>query len=290
VNRRVWAVVVTYNRKSLLRKNLEALRGQTRPPDAVLVVDNASTDGTAAMLAAEFPEVQVLSLPENQGGAGGFHEGMRRAYQAGADWLWLMDDDTFPEPGALEALLRAAEELKPPPAVLASTQLLPDGRPHPTAAFVTPTDFRRLSLWLRYRPRYRPIRWALFTSALLHRSVIEAEGLPHKAFFIWEDDLEYTGRILRRGYGYQVAASRVVHQSASKPYVSATTGENRVYYGVRNRLWVLRGPAFGPLGKTFLFAQMALGVLGFLALHPSRQSVAEVVRAVRDGLGPTPTR
>lgn len=286
----VWAVVVTHNRKELLRKNLEAIKAQTRPPDTVLVVNNASTDGTGAMLSQEFPEVQVLTLPENQGGAGGFHEGIRRAYQAGADWFWLMDDDTFPEPAALAALLEAAQTLEPKPLVLASTQLLPNGRPHPTTAFVTPTDFRRLGLWLRYRPRYRPIRWALFTSVLLHRKVVEAEGLPHKAFFIWEDDLEYTGRILKRAYGFQVRDSRVVHQSASKPYVSATTGENRVYYGVRNRLWVLRGPAFGTLGRTFLFAQMVFGVLGFLALHPRKKSLGEIIRAVRDGLGPTPTR
>ena len=80
----------------------------------------------------------------------------------------------------------------------------------------------------------------------------------------------------------------MVHASASKPYVSATTGENRVFYGVRNRIWVLKSPAFGPLGKTFLAAQMAFGLLGFLALHPKREALREVRRAIRAGLEQNP--
>ncbi|TBH20985.1 glycosyltransferase family 2 protein [Thermus thermamylovorans] len=286
---RVCAVIVTHNRKALLRECLQAVLSQTRPPEHVLVVDNASTDGTPEMLREEFPQVEVLRLPENQGGAGGFHEGMRRAYEAGYDWLWLMDDDTLPRARALEALLQASRlPLRPKPQLLASRQLLPNGRPHPTAGFVNPTDLRRPLLWLRLQPAYRPIRWALFTSVLLHREVVAAYGLPHKAFFIWEDDLEYTARALRRGLGLQVRESEVVHKSASKPYLSATTGENRVFYGVRNRLWVLRSSAFGPLGKTFLLAQLLLGILAYLAFHPSRRSLEEIQSAWRAGLAQTP--
>ncbi|MFX5615039.1 glycosyltransferase, partial [Acinetobacter baumannii] len=79
------------------RECLQSVLSQTRAPDHVLVVDNASTDGTGEMLKEEFPEVEVLRLPENQGGAGGFHEGIKRAYEAGYDWIWLMDDDGLPK-------------------------------------------------------------------------------------------------------------------------------------------------------------------------------------------------
>ena len=178
--------------------------------------------------------------------------------------------------------------LDPRPRVLASRQLLPNGLPHPTTAFVNPTDPRHPFLWLRLRPRYRPIRWALFTSVLLHRSLVEEHGLPHKAFFIWEDDLEYTARALRRGLGLQVRDSEVIHKSASKPYISATTGENRLFYGVRNRIWVLRSPAFGPLGKAFLALQLLFGLLTYLAFHPSRKSLQEIGRALRAGLTTSP--
>ena len=289
MSERVCAVIVTYNRKALLRECLKAVLSQTRPPDHVLVVDNASTDGTPEMLQEEFPQVEVLRLPENQGGAGGFHEGMKRAYEQGVDWLWLMDDDTIPKAKALEALLEAARlPLDPRPRVLASRQLLPNGLPHPPTAFVNPTDPRHPFLWLRLRPRYRPIRWALFTSVLLHRSLVEEHGLPHKAFFIWEDDLEYTARALRRGLGLQVRDSEVIHKSASKPYISATTGENRLFYGVRNRIWVLRSPAFGPLGKAFLALQLLFGLLTYLAFHPSQKSLQEIGRALRAGLTTSP--
>jgi GT2 family glycosyltransferase len=103
----VWAVVVTYNRRALLEQCLDALRAQTRPPDRILVVDNASTDGTAEWVRGQ-DDVVALLLDENVGGAGGFHAGMRLAHAGGADWLWLMDDDTIPRPDALERLLEPA--------------------------------------------------------------------------------------------------------------------------------------------------------------------------------------
>ncbi|GAA6756682.1 hypothetical protein Thermus77420_21580 [Thermus thalpophilus] len=107
---RVCAVIVTHNRKELLRECLRAVLAQTRPVDHILVVDNASTDGTADMLREEFSQVEVLRLPENQGGAGGFHEGMKRAYELGYEWMWLMDDDALPSRTALEELLLFSEE------------------------------------------------------------------------------------------------------------------------------------------------------------------------------------
>ena len=126
------AVIVTYNRSEMLRRCLAALGEQTRPPDRILVVDNASTDGTASMLEREHPTVEVLRLTVNEGGAGGFHEGIRRAYESGMEWLWLMDDDTIPTPSALEELLAAAERLDgTAPALLASRVIWRDGSLHP---------------------------------------------------------------------------------------------------------------------------------------------------------------
>src|SRR5256885_7130786 len=101
----VCAIVVTHDRRHMLAECLQALAGQTQPADRVLVVDNASTDGTREMVERDHPEVDVLALPTNEGGAGGFHEGMRRAYEDGAEWMWLTDDDTIPRADALEELL-----------------------------------------------------------------------------------------------------------------------------------------------------------------------------------------
>ncbi len=130
----VCAVVVTYNRKNLLIECLEALRKQTRPVQGIYLIDNASTDRTPNFLLEkgyikELPpenlkehwekefkiknltdgnsiKLYYVRMHENTGGAGGFHEGVKRTYEKGYDWLWLMDDDVEPEKKALEILLR----------------------------------------------------------------------------------------------------------------------------------------------------------------------------------------
>ena len=107
----VCAVVVTHNRREMLRRCLAALADQRRVPDRILVVDNASSDGTREMLGSEWAHVELLSLRSNEGGAGGFHEGIKRAYAGGAGWLLLMDDDTIPARDALAELLDTAERL-----------------------------------------------------------------------------------------------------------------------------------------------------------------------------------
>src|SRR5512139_592821 len=99
---KIAAVVPTYNRKMLVRDCLKALVGQTRSLDAIIVVDNGSTDGTAEMLAAEFPQARCMHVPEPCGSAGGFNKGIELAYHLGYDWIWLMDNDAVPASDALE--------------------------------------------------------------------------------------------------------------------------------------------------------------------------------------------
>ena len=105
------AVVVTCNRRQLLLEALAAVYAQSRPPDAVIVVDNASTDGSAAAVRARYPSAALAELARNTGGAGGFACGMALALAGDADLVWLMDDDTVPEPGALAAMLDARRRL-----------------------------------------------------------------------------------------------------------------------------------------------------------------------------------
>lgn len=105
---RVIAVVVTRDRPALLRACLSAIIEQERPPDEILVVDNASGPETAAAI-AEFPTAQTLRLPCNEGGAGGFHAGLDAALRTDARWVWVMDDDGRPHgPDCLTRLLQRA--------------------------------------------------------------------------------------------------------------------------------------------------------------------------------------
>ena len=110
--RRITAVVVTFNRVALLQRLVKAL-GEVPELAEIVVVDNASTDGTAEWLAAADrtpvgPEVVARTLDRNRGGAGGFHEGLRLAVERGADLVWLMDDDGLPDPDCLATLLDRA--------------------------------------------------------------------------------------------------------------------------------------------------------------------------------------
>ena len=120
---KVTAVVVTFNRKELLIECLEALARQTHPLDRVVLVDNASTDGTlqtveASGIAERLP-LDYLRITRNGGGAEGFHYAVRAGLDSGADWIWLMDDDCRPEPDALERLLASEKATAPGTAVLA---------------------------------------------------------------------------------------------------------------------------------------------------------------------------
>jgi len=197
MSEKVCAVVVTYNRKDLLRECLQALESQTRKPDHILVVDNASTDGTYEMLRAEFPGAEVVRLPENQGGAGGFHEGMKRAYKQGFEWLWLMDDDGMPDPTTLEELLSEREAEFKGCLVLAKEE-------RGTTAFYYPLPTGEntkdvFEIENAYPQGALPGFLNPFNGCLVHRSVVSKIGLPLKKFFIWGDETEYFLRARRAG-------------------------------------------------------------------------------------------
>src|SRR5438128_12609415 len=107
---KIIAVVVTYNRLPLLKKSLDAVYSQTRKPDAIIVINNGSTDDTGEWLQTQ-PVINYTQ--ENKGGAGGFSYGINKAYGHGADWIWLMDDDTIPQKDSLEKLEAAVTKLQP---------------------------------------------------------------------------------------------------------------------------------------------------------------------------------
>lgn len=233
---RVVAVVVAYNRAELLDEALGALRAQTRPLDEIVVIDNASTDASSAV--AERHGVQLVRLERNTGGAGGFAAGLAVALDRfAADLVWLMDDDTIPTESALAELLRVREELGDEPPLLGSRVVWTDGSDHPMnmprrrpGAGVVPRGEALGAL---------PVRSSSFVSMLVDGRAARATTLPVADYFIWNDDFEYSLRLLRDRLGYLVPSSVVVHKTRVLGSTDADPGE-RFYYEVRNKLWLLR--------------------------------------------------
>jgi rhamnopyranosyl-N-acetylglucosaminyl-diphospho-decaprenol beta-1,3/1,4-galactofuranosyltransferase len=232
-------VVVTHDRRELLAEALDAIGGQTRVPDTVVVVDNASSDGTPDLVRTRFPDADLIESPRNTGGAGGFATGIARALERGATAVWLMDDDTLPEPGALAELLTVFGRHRP--ALAASRVVWTDGRDHPMN---TP----------RARPSGIPgcarIRSASFVSALLDADVVRECGLPVADYFLWNDDFEYTLRLLRGRLGLRCHSSVAVHRTASPAFDPGA----RFFYEVRNKVWLFtRSRCLAP-GERLLYA------------------------------------
>lgn len=290
----VQVVLVTYNRRELLREALAAVASQERQSQGVLVVDNASSDGTAEMVRSEFPTVELLRLGQNEGGAGGFHEGMRWAYEHGADWMWLMDDDTIPRPSALRELLAAADRLRPStmPMLLASKALWRDGRMHPMN--VPGADRDRMSrVVLGAELGVMPLRSATFVSLLVHRTAVERYGLPLKRFFIWSDDIDYTNRILQDETGFLVPTSVVEHRT-SNPHTAMSATPERFYYHVRNTVFMIRGRGRQPRERIILVWVLLSSVYEYLAATEQRRATLGFIgRGLLDGLrligGPGPS-
>jgi rhamnopyranosyl-N-acetylglucosaminyl-diphospho-decaprenol beta-1,3/1,4-galactofuranosyltransferase len=244
---RVVAVVVTWNRRELLLESLAAVLAQSRAPDRVVVVDNASTDGSAGAVRAGYPQVELTELTRNTGGAGGFAAGLELALRDGADLVWLMDDDTIPEPGALAAMLEArAGHPGPPPALIASRVVWTDGRAHPMN---TPRAKPLASAAERRAAAVTgcvPIRSASFVSVLVDAALCRRRGLPQADYFLWNDDFEFTTRLLRGQAGLLCPASLVVHKTRVFGSTDVDPGD-RFFYEVRNKVWTLTsGAALGP--------------------------------------------
>jgi GT2 family glycosyltransferase len=283
---RVCAIVITYNRKELLSECLAALLAQTRAADEIVVVNNASTDGTADLLAQAFSQVTTLNLTENVGGAGGFYEGMRWAHACEFDWVWLMDDDTIAAPDALSELLAAGDRFdrRERPEMLASKVVWTDGSLHSmNISNLKRHDPERMLLAAERATL--SIRSTTFVSLLVHRDVIERHGLPVADYFIWNDDAEYTARALRDGFGVVVPTSVVTHKTARKHTTFDDAGP-KFYYHVRNNLWsLLYSRAWSPREKVKEIVFFCASIANYLRRsHCAWPSLRAVGAGLRDGL------
>jgi rhamnopyranosyl-N-acetylglucosaminyl-diphospho-decaprenol beta-1,3/1,4-galactofuranosyltransferase len=313
---RIAAVVVTYNRKALLAQCLESLLGQSHPLDAIFIIDNHSSDGTYEFLRdkglAGAPEgepsdsgeiagivarpavstrpiqVRYVRLAENTGGAGGFHEGMKRATEAGFDWIWLMDDDLAAASDALEGLVRKKEALSSVhgrSVLLNSLVLSKDRMDGDRLAFplqeLSRSGYPRMKVYhwrlseMRNKIEGGLYRWACpFNGTFLSSEAIAVIGLPNKDFYIKGDEKDFLWRAARKLALYTVVDSRVYH-----PEPRPEVFDWKQYYGIRNMFVINKYFNYTILRDLRLIVRsLATG------LRHGRKGTWLVLRAIKDGL------
>ena len=210
----ILAVVVTYNRLSILKKCIEALIHQSVSSFDILIINNASTDGTKEYLDIQ-KKAMCINLDKNYGGAYGFNYGMKFAAERGYKFCWVMDDDCIAKNDALEKLLEADIILRKNECdiygYLSSYALWVDGTEckmnrHKINRCVKKNENLK-------REQIYPIKRATFVSLFIPIQIIEKVGLPIKEYFIWGDDIEFTSRIsIKHGIsGYLIKKSQVIH-------------------------------------------------------------------------------
>lgn len=230
---KVIAVVVSYNRQALLAECINALRAQTRKPDAILVVNNGSTDFTAVWLDSQSDVYHITQ--NNVGSAGGFNTGITWAYKNGYSWIWCMDDDGYPKSDALEMLLKN-EGIE--------RSLL-------NCAVINKEDKKSFVWNTKNYATIDEVKEEVingighpFNGTLLHRSIVAKVGTPKSSLFLWGDETEYYYRITRR---YSIPVKTVatsIHYHPASAYTYKQDWDYKtswkMYYYVRNRFNILQ--------------------------------------------------
>jgi len=225
------AVIVTYNRLTLLKECVEALNNQTRQTDAILVVNNGSTDDTEQWLQSQ--QNLHFITQKNTGSGGGFKTAIRWAYQNGYSWIWCMDDDGYPKADAFEKLME------------------PDlDRLYLRNCAVIDKADKKSFVWktknyANVEAIDRNIIKGIghpFNGTLLHRNIVERVGLPKKHYFMWGDESEYYYRITRKNKIPVCTVANSIHYHPASAFNFRNDWDYgkawKMYFYIRNRFHI----------------------------------------------------
>jgi rhamnosyltransferase len=269
---RVLAHIHTFNDADVIDRTIEAVRGQTRQVDGILVVDNASTDGTLDRLSLQ--DCAVVRHPENLGVAGTVHSGFCFALEHGYDWIWLFDADSLPAPDALEKLLNLYDgwpsNLQDEIGFLACLPCDTEGRVFFPGAVFT----RRGLSWSKPVPEtpYYLCQFTLWSGCLYRLAAVRQVGGPNPDYMLDWSDFEYAYRVMKAGYKSFMHRDAILHHdirgfaslapTQGEPG-SATMRPIRCYYNCRNALYFPLYEFTGGLmaARLWMFVRMVLGVV-----------------------------
>lgn len=234
-------IVVTFNRLDKLKLCLAKYAEEIFKPKYILVVNNASTDGTTEYLSEweKIPEgfdKLVLNLSENIGGSGGFYTGFKESLNLDAEWIMVADDDAYPEKGMFANLAKVLNSVDPMTTAIVSTSVIQHG--------VIGSEHRRNIIQQgfdvidtpvsasEYEKDYFICNATSYVGSVINKHFLKQVGLPRKDYFIWYDDTEHTLRLSRVGKSICIPKLKMIHLSDEGHYGLSW----KTYYGRRNRL------------------------------------------------------
>lgn len=280
----VAAIVVTYNRKTLLIECIEnLLKQETHALLDLYIIDNASTDGTRETLNDYVvnQRIHYSNTGANLGGAGGFEFGVREVAKGEYDYIWIMDDDTIPSETALQELLNASIKIKKH-GFLSSLALWTDGSI--CTMNVQRRDIMHKLNLSEFNKDLIPVQYATFVSLFVPMAIVREVGAPIGAFFIWGDDWEYTRRISKKYTSYVVTDSKVIHKTGTNIGcdISDDIPERiqRYKYGFRNDAYI--GKQDGIKGRVYRWLKVGKNI--FKVLVKSKSEKRARLKVIFDGI------
>ncbi len=236
-------VIVTYNRKELLCECLECVQRQRVLASSIIIINNASTDGTGVYLETfreKNPIVDVINLPQNIGGAGGFAKGIERAVEKNVECVLLIDDDAMIADDYMEKLLWARKNAPQYHAFAGTVKV--DGKIdvfHRRMISRTGLLFRNCAEQ-DYQQPYFECDIASFCGMVLDIVLVRQIGIPHAEYFIWHDDAEYSLRVRKHCKFLTVTEAVLDHKTIVKHNEHPRRYDWKDYYAIRNRIWLVR--------------------------------------------------
>lgn len=267
-------VIVTFNNVKMLADLLNDLRAQIRLPDEIILIDNASQDGTEEMVRLNYPNVNYIKLRENMGSAGGYHEGIKLATKT-SDFIYTLDDDVCLKPDTLSEIIKGFYLLeKLSPSKIAAVRSVGEWY---SELFVTRMD---IYTW----------RGTLFQT-----SIFREMGLPSPDFFIYGEDLEYSLRLAKKGYRfYWIPASicQERHRDQDGKTHTEIFGKRsvryqdpfRLYYAFRNEIFIcLHYHRVLKLFHTVMYAMKVILMILASEGWNGQKSIVAVTKGMIDG-------
>lgn len=255
--------ILSYNRRDDLVRTLRRLQRDPYGELELLVADNASEDGTPELIARDFPEVRLFTHPYNIG-----IEALNTAFGAAhGEFVLVLDDDSWPEPGAIGAAVARFEE-KPPLGLVAADILEPESRKRWDMAY------------LPLHPGTEPQPWHCFVGCgfFIRTELLREIGGYPEGFFLYANEAPVAAEVLLRGYDLEfLPQARVFHKMPSR---QSGFSQNHVFYGLRNDLQTAWRYYHGWRYLDILLGRLVTGFVLLASLGPEAR--AAYFRALRE--------